>query len=257
MVSTEHLPCWTQLLVHLDHIWLQLWQSYFSLAFLTYCKKVQSICPFLAGGRGLRAIRSCSWPVGTVWPQRVNEGSRYRGPGVRIGGRPVSMQSVVLVPEASHLQPSRPQEFCESPGFDKSVYIHLPVILWTRFQLFSSEKALTKNEKSFWAANIYFEIWASPPVLRVLPRNSKRKVKVKSLSCVWLSATPWTVACQVSSVHGILQARTLEWVAIPFSSGSSRPRDRTQVSWIEGSLFSTLATREVTEQPRCPLIPLL
>ena len=33
-----------------------------------------------------------------------------------------------------------------------------------------------------------------------------------------------------SSVHGILQARILEWVAISFSRGSSRPRDRTQVS---------------------------
>ena len=33
-----------------------------------------------------------------------------------------------------------------------------------------------------------------------------------------------------SSLHGILQARVLEWVAIPFSRGSSRPRDRTQVS---------------------------
>ena len=33
-----------------------------------------------------------------------------------------------------------------------------------------------------------------------------------------------------SSVHGILQARILEWVAIPFSRGSSQPRDQTQVS---------------------------
>ena len=33
-----------------------------------------------------------------------------------------------------------------------------------------------------------------------------------------------------SSVHGILQARTLEWVAMPSSRGSSQPRDRTQVS---------------------------
>ena len=37
-----------------------------------------------------------------------------------------------------------------------------------------------------------------------------------------------------SSVLGILQARILEWVAIPFSKGSSQPRDRTQVSCIAG-----------------------
>jgi len=35
---------------------------------------------------------------------------------------------------------------------------------------------------------------------------------------------------QGSSVHGILQARILEWVAIPFFRGSSQPRDRTLVS---------------------------
>ena len=41
-----------------------------------------------------------------------------------------------------------------------------------------------------------------------------------------------------SSVHGILQARILEWVAISFSRGSSRPRDRTQVSHIAGRCFN-------------------
>ena len=111
-----------------------------------------------------------------------------------------------------------------------------------------------KNEKSFRVADIYFEIWAAPPVLGILRRNSKRKVKVKSLSRVQLFTTPWTVARQVSSVHGILQARIPDWVAIPFSRGSSQPRDRTWVSRIESRLFTALGTREVWEQPRCPLI---
>ena len=47
-----------------------------------------------------------------------------------------------------------------------------------------------------------------------------------------------------SSVHGVLQARILEWVAIPFSRGSSQPRDRTQVSCIAGGFFTSWATRE-------------
>ena len=47
-----------------------------------------------------------------------------------------------------------------------------------------------------------------------------------------------------SSVHGILQARILEWVAISFSRGSSQPRDRTQVSRIAGRRFNLWATRE-------------
>ena len=41
-----------------------------------------------------------------------------------------------------------------------------------------------------------------------------------------------------SSVHGILQARILESIAIPFSRGSSLPRDRTWVSHISGRFFT-------------------
>ena len=47
-----------------------------------------------------------------------------------------------------------------------------------------------------------------------------------------------------SSVHGILQARILEWVAISFSRGSSWPRNQTQVSRIGGRHFNLWATRE-------------
>ena len=47
-----------------------------------------------------------------------------------------------------------------------------------------------------------------------------------------------------SSVHGILQARILEWVAIPFSRGSSWPTDRTHVPCIAGRFSASGATRE-------------
>ena len=47
-----------------------------------------------------------------------------------------------------------------------------------------------------------------------------------------------------SSVHGILQARTLEWVAISFSRASSRPRNQTQASCIARGFFPIWATRE-------------
>ena len=46
------------------------------------------------------------------------------------------------------------------------------------------------------------------------------------------------------SDHGILQARILEWVAIPFSRGSSQSRYQTQVSCIAGRFFNIWATRE-------------
>ena len=63
--------------------------------------------------------------------------------------------------------------------------------------------------------------------------------KWKSLNHVWLFATSWTVYG-----HGILQARILEWVAFPFSRGSSQPRKRTGVSCIAGGFFTSWATWE-------------
>ena len=46
-----------------------------------------------------------------------------------------------------------------------------------------------------------------------------------------------------SPVHGIFQARILEWVALPFSRGSSQPRDRTWVSSTAGRYFTVWATK--------------
>ena len=50
------------------------------------------------------------------------------------------------------------------------------------------------------------------------------------------------------TVHGIFQARILEWVAFPFSRGPSQPRDQTQVSHIVGRFFTSWATREANER---------
>ena len=46
------------------------------------------------------------------------------------------------------------------------------------------------------------------------------------------------------TVHEILQARILEWLAVPFFRGYSQPRDGTQVSCIAGRFFTSWATRE-------------
>ena len=50
-----------------------------------------------------------------------------------------------------------------------------------------------------------------------------------------------------SSVHGISQARIQQWVVIPISSGSSWPRDWTQVSYIAGGFCTVWDTREVLD----------
>jgi len=56
---------------------------------------------------------------------------------------------------------------------------------------------------------------------------------------------PWTVGPPGSSVHGILQASILEWVAISFSRRSSQPRDQTHFSCIGKWVLYHWATREV------------
>ena len=67
-------------------------------------------------------------------------------------------------------------------------------------------------------------------------KSSEVKGKVAQ-SCLTL-CDPLDCSLPVSSVHGILQARTLEWVAVPFSRGSSQPRDRTQISRVAGGFFT-------------------
>ena len=69
--------------------------------------------------------------------------------------------------------------------------------------------------------------------------------------CIWSEATqscptlcdPMDCSPPDSSVHGIFQARILEWVAISFSRGSSQAKDRSRVSRIEGRCFTVWATR--------------
>ena len=51
------------------------------------------------------------------------------------------------------------------------------------------------------------------------------------------------------TVHGILQARILEWVAISFCRGSSQHRDQTQVSHIEGRFFTTWKAHDEVASP--------
>ena len=64
-------------------------------------------------------------------------------------------------------------------------------------------------------------------------------------SCLTL-CDPMDCSPPGSSVHGILQARILEWVSIHFSRGSSWPTDRTQVSCIAGRFFTVWATRKTS-----------
>ena len=99
-------------------------------------------------------------------------------------------------------------------------------------------------------------------------RNSTDIIKFKGLNGAWkvlntVTVTlKWSISHSVmfdslwpmnysppgSSVHGIFQVIILEWVAIPFSRGSSWPREQIQVSCTAGRFFTIWATREVLTQ---------
>ena len=70
-----------------------------------------------------------------------------------------------------------------------------------------------------------------------------KKVKVVKLRLTLCDPVDYTD-------HGILWAKILEWVAVPFSRGSSQPRDRTRVSHIAGGFFTSWATKEAQEVSR-------
>ena len=80
---------------------------------------------------------------------------------------------------------------------------------------------------------------------RRVGRDWATELNWKSLGRVWLFVTPWKPMDY--TVHGILQARVLGWVAFPFSRGSSQPRDWTQVFLIAGGFFTIWATTEAPE----------
>ena len=78
--------------------------------------------------------------------------------------------------------------------------------------------------------------------------TNKYLLWAKSLQQCTTGCNPMDCSRPGSTVNGILQARTLEWVAMPSSRGSSQPRDRTCISMcpaLEGGFFTTSATWEV------------
>ena len=79
--------------------------------------------------------------------------------------------------------------------------------------------------------------------VHLLYSNFEKWSKVTQL-CLTL-CDPLDCSLPGSSIHGIFQARILEWVAVSFSRGTSQPRDRTRVFHIVGIRFTIWATREV------------
>ena len=109
--------------------------------------------------------------------------------------------------------------------------------------------------------------WLQSPSAVILAILQDKKKKSLWLSSITQEKVKFAQSCPTlcdpmdcsppgSSVHGILQARILEWVAFPFSRGSSWPKDGTQVFHIAGGFFTSWSTREapVTQEPRSPFV---
>jgi len=76
---------------------------------------------------------------------------------------------------------------------------------------------------------------------------SSLKVKVLVSQSHLSLSDPMDFSLPGSSVHGILQARIMEWTAISFFRGSSRPRDQTRVSCTAGRFFTIWTTKETPD----------
>ena len=133
---------------------------------------------------------------------------------------------------------------CNLPGF--SVHGILQVRILGRVAVPSSRRSSDSGIKP---ASLTSPALASRFFTTSTTLAKGLKVKSKSEvahSCPTL-CDPTDCSLPGSSVHGILQARILEWVAIPFSRGSSQARDWIQVSHIAGGFFTSWATRKAQE----------
>ena len=102
-----------------------------------------------------------------------------------------------------------------------------------------------------WLCTLFqkIEVWLQYYTLQIY--NTVIKIFLRLCVCCMLVAQSCPTLCDPmdcsppgSSVCGILQARILEWIAMPSSKGSSQPRDWTQVSHIAGGLFTIWALWE-------------
>ena len=136
------------------------------------------------------------------------------------------------------------------------VCVHVPtcVCLWACVCILSPSSSPSSS------ASVYL-----PPLKLITVPVGQTQINHQ---CVCVLVAQWQRGCSPpgSSVHGIFQARILEWVAMPSSRGSSHPRDQTQVFCIAGRFFTLWTTTEAqiisefysfclqifVENPLCP-----
>ena len=103
------------------------------------------------------------------------------------------------------------------------------------------------RDREAWWADVYGVTQSRTRLKQLSSNSSSRKFEVKGSEMKVTQLCPTLCNPTDHTVHGILQARIPDWVAFPFSRGSSQPRDRTQVSCIAGGFFISWATREAQQ----------
>ena len=119
------------------------------------------------------------------------------------------------------------------------------LVPWILFSL----KLHTTSDESVWLCDLPISIpvysAASKCAFSFLKNDSTNWFQKGNVAQLCLTlCNPMNCSCPGSSAHGILQARILEWVAMPSSRGSSQPRNQTWVSCITGGFFTVWATRK-------------
>ena len=123
---------------------------------------------------------------------------------------------------------------CSPPGSSVHGILQARILKWVAIS-FSRRSFPPRNQTQVSCiAGRFFT--TEPPENPVLLHESESENEVAQ-SCPTF-CNPVGCSRPGSSVHGILQARILKWVAISFSRGSSQPKDRTQVSCIAGRCFN-------------------
>ena len=157
--------------------------------------------------------------------------------------------------ESPSVQENRVQSLSQEDLLEKKVATHSSVLAW-RIPWTEEPGELSTGSQSWTRlSNLHtmlFDISLSNIFLDTSPQVRKTKanewdyIKLKNSLTVKEIKVKVKVAqlcptlCDPMDciLHGVLQARIVEWVAIPFSRGSSQPRDQTQVSCIAGGSIS-------------------